>query len=1186
MTNNKKQISNPFSTGGGGIIFETHVQASFVTLMLSGGFAPCLPPWQIKKIKLQGKYAGYDTDDAIVFVESSDGKKESKLLCQIKHSISIAKNNKVFGEVIQSAWNDFNKSSVFTAGTDSIALITGPLSATDINDVRTILEWARNSESADDFLTKVNQTNFSSKQKREKLIAFQTHLKNANGGTHVSDEKFWEFMKSFHLLGYDLDIKSGVILSLLQSLIGQHSSENAQAIWTQIIDEVQSANQNAGTITVDFISEEIRSAFQKRGVATIPTDLGIKPSAPQISDWNNFEFASKLAIANLLGAWNEKSQADTDVIEQLINEKYSDWIMKIREILQWPEGPLSLKNGIWTVVKRREMWQALGSRVFDDHLDKFKQCAVNVLKEPDPKFELPCEERYAANIHGKVLKHSHALRKGLAESLALLGSQPDTLKNCSQNKAETVAVIAIREIFSEADWVLWASLNYLLPTLAEAAPEEFLSAAENGLKKSACPFDEIFSQERAAIFGENYMTGLLWALETLAWDEQYLVRTTVMLGNLASHDPGGNWGNRPANSLTTIFLPWLPQTIASVDKRKVAIRTLQKESPAIAWKLLLDLLPGQTQSSSGSHKPDWRRIIPEDWKKGVANKEYWDQISSYADIAVDTAKEDFTKLKELISNLDNLTKPSFDKLLDYLGSTELANRPEEERTPLWQVLLEFVVKHKRFKDADWALSAELVEKIEQAAKSIAPQKPENLYSRLFSESDIDLYQEGGDWQEQEKILEERRQNAIREIIIKGKVEAVIRFAEVVDSPQKVGVSLGFLAEDDTDSLILPNLIETENKKLETFASGFIWARYRNQGWEWVGHIDTSSWSHVQIGKFLSCLPFTQKTWEYSEQLLGEHETEYWSRVGINPYQAEGNLSLAIDKLIQYDRPHSAIFCLYRILREKKPLDKTRTINALLKAVSSKETVHQMSRHYVIEIIKALQDDPGTNQDDLFTIEWAYSPLLTGPGRRASPKVLEQRLGSEPDFFCEAIRLLYRSKNETESQREPTEQQKVIAQNVWRLLDDWRTLPGMRPHGSFSVDKFNSWLDSVKTKCEQSGHLEVALSTIGRVLIYYIPDPDGLWIHKALAEALNADDAEKIRNGFRIGIFNSRGVHAVDPTGKPEKELAAKYRQQAEEVENAGYYRFAITLKSLSDSYDHEAERIIEEHKDFADDSSE
>ncbi len=352
MTNRNKQLSNPSSTGGLGNNFETRVQASFVVLMLSGGFAPCLPPWPIKKIKLQGKYAGCDTDDAIVFVESPDGQKKGKLLCQIKHSIKIIERNEVFEEVIKSAWDDFNKAKVFTKGKDLIALITGPLSRTDITDVRFILEQARHSESSSDFVTKVNLAKFSSKAKIKKLDTFRMHLKNAHSGNDISDDELWQFLKSFHLLGYDLDIKAGVTLSLLQSLIGQYSSENAQALWAQIIDEVQSANQNAGTITFDSIPEGIRSAFQKPGVETIPKDLGIKPSITAVTNLS----ITKLAIANFLGGWNENIKNDKQVVEQIAHESYSGWISEVREIVQLPESPLSLRNGIWTVDKRQEMW--------------------------------------------------------------------------------------------------------------------------------------------------------------------------------------------------------------------------------------------------------------------------------------------------------------------------------------------------------------------------------------------------------------------------------------------------------------------------------------------------------------------------------------------------------------------------------------------------------------------------------------------------------------------------------------------------------------------------------------------------------------------------------------------------------------------------------------------------------------
>ena len=142
---------------------------------------------------------------------------------------------------------------------------------------------------------------------------------------------------------------------------------------------------------------------------------------------------------------------------------------------------------------------------------------------------------------------------------------------------------------------------------------------------------------------------------------------------------------------------------------------------------------------------------------------------------------------------------------------------------------------------------------------------------------------------------------------------------------------------------------------------------------------------------------------------------------------------------------------------------------------------------------------------------------------------------------------------------------------------------MQSDDTFSKEHIVQWLESVKTACTESGHIEVALSHVGNVLIHCPPDPDGLWIHRAAAEVLNAKDVEIMRRGFSLAVFNARGVHTVDPTGKPELELAEKYNKQAEEVENAGYQRFATTLRELAKSYTDEARRIIEEHKQEKDD---
>jgi hypothetical protein len=174
-----KQISNPYSTGGGGHNFELNIQASFVALMLTGGFVPCLPSCSINKIKLQAKCYDYETDDFVVFASDSNNE-ERKILCQVKHSISITEKNVIFKEVIQAAWKDFSNTKVFNRKKDFIALITGLLSADNLNDVRQILEWARHSEDSNEFINKVDIAKFSSQTKRDKLKAFRTNLTKAN----------------------------------------------------------------------------------------------------------------------------------------------------------------------------------------------------------------------------------------------------------------------------------------------------------------------------------------------------------------------------------------------------------------------------------------------------------------------------------------------------------------------------------------------------------------------------------------------------------------------------------------------------------------------------------------------------------------------------------------------------------------------------------------------------------------------------------------------------------------------------------------------------------------------------------------------------------------------------------------------------------------------------------------------
>lgn len=312
-----KKLSNPYSTGSGGAYFESRVQSAFVALMLAKGVCPCLPCWPIYQVKFQGKYSGYNTDDLIVFTRDGINGRTAKLIAQIKHSPRITKSDANCAASIRSAWEDFNNPKVFDQRYDKLALITGPLSAIDSYDVRDMLEIARAAKDKDDFFDKIKRAKFSSKKKQDKLNVFQHHIARANGGNLPCPESIYQFLRSFHLLGYDLDIKAGVSVSLLQSLIGIASNDDVEKVWLKILNEVQSWNPRAGVITLDNLPQDLLDCFQIKIAPRIPAI----PTTP----------IGETIAAALLGAWDENSNGDKQVIEEFTGMAFSEWKDKIRQ---------------------------------------------------------------------------------------------------------------------------------------------------------------------------------------------------------------------------------------------------------------------------------------------------------------------------------------------------------------------------------------------------------------------------------------------------------------------------------------------------------------------------------------------------------------------------------------------------------------------------------------------------------------------------------------------------------------------------------------------------------------------------------------------------------------------------------------------------------------------------------------
>ena len=155
--------------------------------------------------------------------------------------------------------------------------------------------------------------------------------------------------------------------SLLQSHISQFNKDIPDKIWYQILSEVQNFNQNAGTVNVETLPEDLVKYFKEPEITYIPKGLSKEDAVDNsevedelvVTDWNQHASATKLALAMLIGSWNEFNDTDVEVVSRMVGEEYSGWIADLREVLQTHDTLLTYKNGLWSFKDRLHSWQDL-----------------------------------------------------------------------------------------------------------------------------------------------------------------------------------------------------------------------------------------------------------------------------------------------------------------------------------------------------------------------------------------------------------------------------------------------------------------------------------------------------------------------------------------------------------------------------------------------------------------------------------------------------------------------------------------------------------------------------------------------------------------------------------------------------------------------------------------------------------
>lgn len=919
------------------------------------------------------------------------------------------------------------------------------------------------------------------------------------------------------------------------------------------------------------------AALARRSFGALRRKLAIFPDS-LTPEWSKQpEIARSLLPALLAGRWDDKNATDQEKIACLAGCEY----FNLREILiswnQKPDPPVRLVDHTWMVAAREDAWLLLARFLTDDILERFASLVLDVLGELDPQFELPVSERWLANIQGKIPKHSIYLRGGLAETLALMATLSDQ-RTSSMKPGQEWANSIVRRIFNrETDWQLWASLSPFLPLLAEAAPDVFLETVEHDLSATSPRLIHLFTDAEDNFMQSSSHTGLLWALEVLAWSPEYLGQSSLLLAKLARMDPGGKLTNRPIGSLQRIFLIWHPCTTANLERRLRVLDTIKCREPQVAWDIFTNVLPHAHGIAFPTSKPEYRNWLPEE-EISVTYAELFRATTEIVHRLLKDISTDGTRWSTLIELLDDLPKTDFDTIADSLFAMNLETLPQSDRLLIWNTLRDQLSHHLQFPDAEWALPQEAIERLKQCYARFEPKDPVLKKCWLFSCHCN--FPEGGSsrGREREDTIIQARIAAVEELFDIGGLPMLFELACKVEHVYCLGWSLSqSRVFDSHEALLLSQCLGSTDAVRRDVLAGLLNGRAAIKGKGWLDSLRSSEtwekWTFQQRADYYMLLPFIKSTWDALENESSEIQSLYWLNVGIN---GRGNLKTEdcehiILKLAENRRLWSAVdfMALYRKnLRNCIHL----VAEVLDGAILDKRTDNidwNLLAYGIGELLDLLEASNEIEEARMARFEWHFLPLFRNSGR--PPRILHRALSNNPEFFAEVLKWRYRAKGEEPS--EPTEEKSIRARLGYDLLQSWIKPPGVNEDGCVDPEKLKSWISRTRELAHSNGMGDVADIHIGQVLAHYPNGADGAWPHEALRELIESLMCEKIEKGIVIGVFSHRGVVArsIYEGGSQERAISERYLNYAR-ILSDNWPHTARLMKKIAGGYESDAIR--------------
>lgn len=883
-------------------------------------------------------------------------------------------------------------------------------------------------------------------------------------------------------------------------------------------------------------------------------------------EWANSIGISALLPIILLGQWNENVPGDLKLVEKLSGKTYSVYSKILQGFRLMPDSPIANVGTVWRLKSPMDAMSYASVYLTDDDLVKLKEICLLLIADDDPD----AEDKVVSDkwkMWQFKQQFSSDVKKGTYQSLILL-----SLINDEGDSRNIWVDGLVRELLK--GWTLrrFLSNRMYFTLLAEASPEAFLEFLE---ETGNDIYDVVFTPRKSNIGLTDwniYYTEILFVLEMLAWDEDYIYRATSLLLRFSTYKNESNYSNKPANSLAEIFRLLLPQTFAKFEDRIKVLTSLSVSFKSQICELCFRILDGLRPGTfSQTHFYKWR---------------HFSDLSSpeYVPVPVDNVKA----ITKLLLSCTTFSEDDICKLLKLSTNkwmsccrTEILNAIIDikdtfcESDKIEHALRDELTHHLSIPEAAWALSKEELEPYKKLLSDIEPKNIVMKYRWMFEDLFLRLPQTREmDFKKENQMKLELRNKAVKEILSERGKEGLWELVSVVKCPSSIVNSMIQLYGKD----LLKDVCERFNenivdlKFLQTFFQNLFFQKSED---DYVrGVDDIISYGNTCLSVCLYAPGYNDRLAAIADGYGEKIGTLYWQNISV-AYVKTPNPIQIIDKLVWVNRFDEALELIYHNKNSSQIPDiiKVNVIKGLIFSGQRDFTPPHIDWFYIDNVVEDLDksEDPEIIQA-LIQIEFfAYRAFANR--RNINELRFIKELMSKPELLMELIMMVYKSDDGNEEEVSESEQNNrmVMARCAFSILYDLSCCPGVDDQGNVNPDVLRSYIYRLYELSVERHRTQVVDMVVG-TLLGSLPR-NASYPQAILGEIVEELKSDSVDEHIRIRIFNSRGVtvRGFAEGGDQERSLAALFRSYRDKVKFT-YPRLAKIFSKLMNEYERDANR--------------